>query len=77
MKNKNGGRTMSIEKFKQTLAILGLSSARQVYNPPSEIFADHESKLLELFKDEKIVDEIIAMALAGEINTIKEKDFFQ
>ena len=72
-----GERVMNTDKFEKTLAILGLSMARQVYNPPSEIFSDHEVKLLELFQDEKIVDEIIAMALAGELNAIKEKDFFQ
>ena len=68
---------MSTDKFKETLALLGLSSARQVYNPPSDIFSDHEAKLLELFQNEKIVDEIIAMALAGELNSIKENDFFK
>ncbi len=68
---------MKTDKFKETLAILGLSLARQVYNPPSEMISDPEIKLLELFQDEKIVDEIIAMALAGELNAIKEKDFFQ
>jgi len=68
---------MNTDKFNETLAILGLSLARQMYNPSSEVFSDHETKLLELFQDEKIVDEIIAMALAGELNTIKEKGFFQ
>ena len=72
-----GEKPMNTDKFKETLAILDLSLARQVYNPPSEIFSDHESKLLELFQDEKIVDEIIAMALAGELNSIKEKNFFK
>ena len=68
---------MSTDKFKETLAILGLASAKQVYNPPSNIFSDHEAKLLELFQDEKIVDEIITMALAGEINSIIDKNFFK
>ena len=68
---------MHHDKFARTLAILDLDSEKKLYNPSEEKFSADEARLLELFADQKIVDEIIKMALAGELNAIKNREFFR
>jgi hypothetical protein len=76
-KSKFCGASMPEEKFSRTLSIFGLGSEKQVYNPSEEKFSADEAELLALFGDQQVVDEIIKMALAGELNSIRDKTYFK
>ncbi len=65
------------DKFTRTLAILGLDSEKKLYNPSEEKISADETALLELFSDQETVDEILKMALAGELNAIMDREYFR